>query len=91
MGIAVLHLRNEVEMIAAAFACGEMTEPAVLAERHFERVFAGGFRVDGARAVEAIAIASPVHFGCEAVMLQHLREGHGGFDRREVNEGSSHV
>jgi hypothetical protein len=70
VGIAILHLCDEVEMIASAFACGEMTEPAVLRERHFEGVFPGGFWVNRARAVKAIAVASAFHSGGEAVMLQ---------------------
>lgn len=77
-------------MITAAFACGEMTEPAVLRERHLEGVFRGGFWVNGTRAVEAVAVASAFHSGGEAVMLKYLLKRHSGFDRREVDEGFCH-
>lgn len=77
-------------MIASAFACGEMTEPAVLRERHFEGVFPGGFWVNRAGSFEAVAVSSALHGGGEAVMFEHLLKRNSRFDRPKINELFGH-
>ena len=89
MGIAILHLRNEVEVIATALARAVVTEPAVLRQGYFEGVLAGAF-VNRAGAFEAIAVASAAHLGREAVMVEHLLKRNGRFDRSKINELFGH-
>ena len=89
VSIAVLHLRDEVEVIAAALALAVVTEPAVLRKGHFEDVLTGAF-MNRARAFEAVAIANAAHAGRQTVMLQHLLKRHGGLDCREVDECFCH-
>ena len=71
VGIAILHLRNEVEVIATALARAVVTEPAILRKGHFEDVLTGAF-VNRAGAFKAVAVASAAHLGREAVMVEHL-------------------
>lgn len=71
MGITIFHLCDEIEVIATAFACAVVTEPAVLRKGHFEDVLTGAF-VNRAGAFKAIAVASAAHLGREAVMVEHL-------------------
>jgi hypothetical protein len=90
VGIAVLHLCDEVEVIASALARAVVTEPAVLREGHFENVLTGAF-VNRARAFQAIPVASAAHVGREAIVFKHLLKRHGGFDRAEVDEWFCHM
>lgn len=89
VSIAVFHLRDEVEVIAAALALAVVTEPAVLRKGHFEDVLTGAF-MNRARAFEAVTIANAVHAGRQTVMLQHLLKRHSSFDCRKVDECFCH-
>ena len=90
VSIAILHLRDEVEVIASALALAVVTEPAVLREGHFEYVLTGAF-MNRARAFESIPVASAAHVGREAIVFEHLLKRHSGLDDREVDEWFCHV